>query len=232
MSRNSRSFTGTALLAALMSIPAMAHAQTSSAEKSLMNRVSPDPQSQIGEHQPVSTRGAGDQSLASRALQGTVGAIQFTGWDMERHIPVLRPRNRRCSASRRDRRPATRTDTPVGGRSASQQPPLQGWSGLPSRRKAFRFRIPASAPGSEPECLWEPRWLPSRAHAERQSVCGRRSGGEQWPRNSAGLFLWGTRPEPAGLTSSPRSRRLHPEESAKRLLRSRRKPECYRLGSG
>jgi hypothetical protein len=77
MSRNPRSYAGAALLAALMSIPAMAHAQTSAAERSLMNRISPEPRSQVGEHQPASTRGTGDQSQASRALLGTVGAIRF-----------------------------------------------------------------------------------------------------------------------------------------------------------
>jgi hypothetical protein len=82
MSRHSRSFTSTALLAALVSIPAMVHAQTSVAEKSLMNRVSPDLPRQVGEHYPISTRESGDQSLASRALLGTVGAIQLTEWDI------------------------------------------------------------------------------------------------------------------------------------------------------
>lgn len=79
MSRNSRSYAGAALLAAWMSIPAMVHAQTSAAERSLMNRVGPEPRSQVGEHQPASTRGTADQSQASRALLGTVGAIRFAG---------------------------------------------------------------------------------------------------------------------------------------------------------
>lgn len=79
MSRNSRSYAGAALLAACMSLPAMAHAQTSAAERSLMNRVGPDPRSLVGEHQPASTRGTDDQSQASRALLGTVGPIRFAG---------------------------------------------------------------------------------------------------------------------------------------------------------
>jgi hypothetical protein len=62
-----------------MSIPAMVHAQTSATERSLMNRTSPVPPGQIGEHQPASTHGTGDESQASRALLGTVGAIQFAG---------------------------------------------------------------------------------------------------------------------------------------------------------
>jgi hypothetical protein len=77
MSRNSRSYAGAALLAAWMSIPAMAQAQTSAAERGLMNRVGPNLRSQVGEHQPASTRGTGDQSQASRALLGTVGPIRF-----------------------------------------------------------------------------------------------------------------------------------------------------------
>lgn len=79
MSRNSRSYAGTALLAACMSIPAMAHAQTSAMERSLMNRVGPEAPSLVGVHQPASTRGTDGQSQASRALLGAVGAIQFAG---------------------------------------------------------------------------------------------------------------------------------------------------------
>ena len=77
MSRNSRSYTGTALLVAWVSIPAMMHAQTSATERSLLNRISPELRSQVGEQQP--TLGPGNQSQASRALLGTVGAIRFAG---------------------------------------------------------------------------------------------------------------------------------------------------------
>ncbi len=77
MSMNSRSYAGAALLAAWMSIPAMVHAQTSATERSLMNRISPELRSQVGEHQPAATRGTGDQSQASRALLGTAGTIRF-----------------------------------------------------------------------------------------------------------------------------------------------------------
>ena len=83
MSRNSRSYAGAALLAAWMSIPVMAHAQTSAAERSLMNQVRLEPRSQVGEHQQASPEGRSDQSQASRALLGTVGAIPFAGSEME-----------------------------------------------------------------------------------------------------------------------------------------------------
>ena len=79
MSRNSRGYAGAALLAAWMSIPAMAHAQASAAERSLMNRVGPESRTLVGEYQPASTRGTDDQSQASRALLGTVGAIRLAG---------------------------------------------------------------------------------------------------------------------------------------------------------
>jgi hypothetical protein len=79
MSRSSRSFAGAALLAAWMSIPAMAQAQSSAAEQSLMNRVGPGLHYQAGEHQPASTRGTGDQSQAARALLGTVSPISLAG---------------------------------------------------------------------------------------------------------------------------------------------------------
>lgn len=79
MLKNSRSYAGAALLAACMSIPAMAHAQASAAERSLMNRVGPEPRAPVGEHQPASTRGTDDRSQAPRALLGTVGAIRFAG---------------------------------------------------------------------------------------------------------------------------------------------------------
>lgn len=82
MSTNSRSYAGAALLAAWMSIPAMVHAQTSATERSLMNRTSPVPPGQVGDYyQPASPRGTGDESQASRALLGTVGAIRFAGSD-------------------------------------------------------------------------------------------------------------------------------------------------------
>lgn len=83
MSKNSRSYAGAALLAACMSIPAMAQAQTSAGDRSLMNRVGLESRSQVGERHPASIRGTGDQSQASRALQGTVGAIRFAGLETE-----------------------------------------------------------------------------------------------------------------------------------------------------
>jgi len=79
MSRNLRSYAGAALLAAWMSIPAMMHAQTNATERSLMNRISPEPRTLVGEHQPASTRRADDQSQASRALLGTTDAIWSAG---------------------------------------------------------------------------------------------------------------------------------------------------------
>lgn len=79
MSLNSRSYAGAALLAASMSIPAMAHAQVGVAERSLMNRVGLEPRSQTSVHQPGSAPGSGYESQASRALQGTVVAIRFAG---------------------------------------------------------------------------------------------------------------------------------------------------------
>jgi hypothetical protein len=66
-----------------MSIPVMAHAQTSAAERSLMNQVRLEPRSQVGEHQQASRGGRSDQSQASRALLGTVGASPFAGSEME-----------------------------------------------------------------------------------------------------------------------------------------------------
>jgi hypothetical protein len=79
MSRNSRSYAGAALLAAWISIPAVAQAQASTAERSLMNHVGWDPRSHTGEHQPASSLGTGEQSPGSRALRNTVGAIRFIG---------------------------------------------------------------------------------------------------------------------------------------------------------
>jgi hypothetical protein len=77
MSPHSRGYTATALLAALMAIPAMAQAQTGAAEKSLMNRVTRDVRGPVAEHQAVAIRGDGDRSQGARALLGTVGAVQF-----------------------------------------------------------------------------------------------------------------------------------------------------------
>jgi hypothetical protein len=79
MSRNSRKYAGAALLAALMSIPVVAQAQTSAAERSLMNQVDTKSPSQVGEHDRASTLETGDQSQASRALLGTVAATRFAG---------------------------------------------------------------------------------------------------------------------------------------------------------
>lgn len=81
MSRNSRTYTGAALLVAWMSIPAIMHAQTGAAERSLMNRVGLELRSQAREQGPAATRGPGDQSQAPRALLGTVGTIRFAGWE-------------------------------------------------------------------------------------------------------------------------------------------------------
>lgn len=75
----SRGYAVAALLAASMSIPAMVHAQTSAAERSLMNRVGLEPRSGLGEPQPASTLGTGGPSQASRALLGTVGTIRLAG---------------------------------------------------------------------------------------------------------------------------------------------------------
>jgi hypothetical protein len=83
MSRHSRGYTAAALLAALMAIPAMAQAQTSVAEKSLMNRVGREARDQAGQHQPVARGGTGDRSQASRALLGTVGAVGFAAREAE-----------------------------------------------------------------------------------------------------------------------------------------------------
>jgi len=77
MSRNSRRYAGAALVAAWISIPAAAHAQTSAVERSLMNRIGPEARAPVGEYRPAWTRGAGDQSQGSRALLGTVGAIRL-----------------------------------------------------------------------------------------------------------------------------------------------------------
>jgi hypothetical protein len=77
MSRISRSYAGAALLVACMAIPAMARAQTSTAERILMNRVGPELRVQVGAHQPGATRKLGDQSLASRALLGTVDTMRL-----------------------------------------------------------------------------------------------------------------------------------------------------------
>ena len=77
MSSNSRRHAGAALFAAWISIPAVAHAQTSAVERSLMNRIGPEARAPVGEYRPASTRGAGDQSQGSRALLGTVAAIRL-----------------------------------------------------------------------------------------------------------------------------------------------------------
>lgn len=77
MSRISRSYAGAALLVACMAIPAMAQAQTSSADRALMNRVGPELRGQVGAQHPGATRKVGDQSLASRALLGTVDAMRL-----------------------------------------------------------------------------------------------------------------------------------------------------------
>ena len=77
MSRNSRSYAGAALLTAWLAIPATAQAQTSAAERSLMNQVGPALRGQIGVQQLIATGGAGEQMQASQALQGTVGAIRL-----------------------------------------------------------------------------------------------------------------------------------------------------------
>jgi hypothetical protein len=74
MSRISRSYAGAAFLVACMAIPAMGQAQTSSADRALMNRVGPELRGQVGAQRPGATRKVGDQSLASRALLGTVDA--------------------------------------------------------------------------------------------------------------------------------------------------------------
>lgn len=79
MLKNPRSYAGAALLAVSVLIPAIAHAQTSAAERSLMNRVGYEFGIQVGERQSASTRGPGHQSQASRALLGTVGTSPFAG---------------------------------------------------------------------------------------------------------------------------------------------------------
>lgn len=76
MLRNSRSYAGAALLAMLMSIPAMAQAQTSTAERGLMNWVGLELRSQLGGH-PAATGDTGDQLQGSRALLGAVTPIWF-----------------------------------------------------------------------------------------------------------------------------------------------------------
>lgn len=81
MRNKSRSFAGAALLAAWMSIPASAYAQTSAGERSLMNRISPEFPSQAGERRPASASETGDYSQASRALLGSVDAIRFARSD-------------------------------------------------------------------------------------------------------------------------------------------------------
>lgn len=79
MSRNSRSYARAALVAAWLTIPAAAHAQTSGAERSLMNRVGVELRAQVVTHQPGSTRRTTGDSEGSRALLGTVGASRFDG---------------------------------------------------------------------------------------------------------------------------------------------------------
>jgi lactam utilization protein B len=77
MSRNSRSYTGAALVVAWMAIPAVVHAQRTVAERSLMNQAGSELRSEIGAQQPVETDGVGDHSQGSRALLGTVDAIRL-----------------------------------------------------------------------------------------------------------------------------------------------------------
>ena len=178
MSRNSRSYAVTALLAACMSILATAHAQTSAMERSLLNRVGPEAPSLVGVHQPASTRGTHGQSQASRALLGAVGAIQFAGPE------TVNSGSRLSHLGTGAPRPDGPAEDPQGeltqhwaaGRHCSTR---RSWADRPqTRREAFMFGVTAGTPESEPESFREPRMLAiegSRRAAERLwleiSVC-------------------------------------------------------------
>ena len=80
MSNRSRSCAGAAFLTVLISIPAMAQAQASVAERSLMNRrAGTELATRMGETwTSAESPRTVDQEQASRALLGTVGAVVLT----------------------------------------------------------------------------------------------------------------------------------------------------------
>jgi hypothetical protein len=67
------------MVAAWLSIPAAAHAQTSGAERSLMNRVGVELRGPVVTHQSGSTAWTNGEPDGSQALLGTVGAMPFAG---------------------------------------------------------------------------------------------------------------------------------------------------------
>ena len=176
MSRNSRSYAGAALLAAWMSIPAMVHAQTSATERSLLNRISPDPRSQVGEHQP------GMDPRDRRPVAGFPSALGHSRCDSVRRV-----RNRGGGFRFSD--PGTGAARPAGPADPKGELTHQwaaGWhrstrrsrgQAAPNPTEAFMFRVTASAPESEPEGFREPRMVAiegTRRAAERlwrRSAC-------------------------------------------------------------